>query len=80
MIALSVGDTITVKVNGQAASKRTRNRVKENGPTFTVMKIMDVSLFPHLGQNVKSVLVASTTTKWTGWFPAEEIIVSRTSI
>ena len=79
MIALEIGDTIVVKINGQTASKRTRNRVKENGPTFVVTKIDSVSLFPHIGQHVNAVLVSSTTTNWTGWFPAEEIVVSRTA-
>ena len=78
MIQLEPGDSVMVKINGQTASKRTRNRVKENGPEFIVQKIGSAHL--QLGGVTPAILFASATTKWVGWLPKSEIVVSRTSI
>jgi len=74
VISLKFGDAVSVRIHGGKASKRTRNRVKENGPKFMFeahgqMKF-DGSVEP-------AVLFKSLSTKWVGWLPAEEIIVSR---
>ncbi len=74
MIELKVDDAIVVKTNGQTASKRTRNRVKENGPLFTFVKA-DIIHTTDAGRHC--VLLRSTTTKWLGWLPVNEIVVSR---
>ena len=74
MIELKVDDAIVVKTNGQIASKRTRNRVKENGPLFTFVKA-DIIHTTDAGRHC--VLLRSTTTKWLGWLPVNEIVVSR---
>lgn len=51
------------------ATKRTRNRIKENGPTF-------INITPELtnGNNPKPgwTLFQSTTTSWWGWLPDGE--------
>jgi hypothetical protein len=74
MIELKADDQIVVKTNGQTASKRTRNRVKENGPLFTFVKA-DIIHTTDAGRHC--VLLRSTTTKWLGWLPVNEIVVSR---
>lgn len=78
MIPLEPGDAVMVKINGQAASLRTRNRVKENGPEFIVKKVGAAHL--SLGGVTPAVLLESRTTKWVGWLPKKEIVVSRVSI
>lgn len=58
---------VTVSINAQAASKRTRSRVKESGPLFTFVK--------HGSAGVRSgeVLLRSVSTGWFGWLPLNEI-------
>lgn len=74
MIELRENDVIVVKTNGQTASKRTRNRVKENGPVFTFVKIGVI----HMTEAGRAcALLRSTTTKWVGWLPVSEIVISR---
>ena len=75
MIPLEKGDPVLVKTNGQTASKRTRNRVKENGPEFTFIRAGTPSL-PSIGSG-PAVLLESQRTRWMGWLPAGEISVSR---
>lgn len=62
------GDTVVVSINPQAASKRTRNRVKEGGPDFTFVKRGTDNTF-----RCDSVLLRSPNTGWFGWLPLEEI-------
>ena len=62
------GRVIHVAINPHSASKRTRNRVKEAGPAFTLVKVgMPASI------REDAVLLRSITTGWFGWLPAGEI-------
>lgn len=62
---------VEVVINGQTASKRTRNRVREAGPLFELVK----SATPRaLGED--GVLLRSQTTGWFGWLPVREIKLS----
>lgn len=76
MISLAEGDVVVVKINGQTASKRTRNRVKENGPKFEFVKIALTHQTLAL-QGGRAVFLKSRTTNWIGWLPEREIVVSR---
>ena len=55
---------VRVKINHNAASKRTRNRVKENGPEF--------DFFENTNRS-DSILLRSERTGWMGWLPLDEI-------
>lgn len=59
---------IVVKINPGAASKRTRNRVKEGGPEF--------DFFENINRP-GWLLLRSPKTGWFGWLPLEEIEWSR---
>ena len=74
MIELKADDAIVVKTNGQTASKRTRNRVKENGPRFTFVKAGIIHV-TEAGRHC--VLLRAAETAWVGWLPVDEIVVSR---
>jgi len=50
------------------ASKRTRNRIRENGPTFTFVKKGRPASLTGDG-----VLLRSKRTGWFGWLPLEEV-------
>lgn len=76
MISLVEGDAILVRINGQTASKRTRNRVKENGPEFIFERSGMTYNSIALG-NGRAVLLKSRSTNWRGWLPEREIVVSR---
>ena len=74
MIELRENDVIVVKTNGQTASKRTRNRVKENGPGFTFVR---ADIIHATGAGKHCVLLRATATAWMGWLPVDEIVISR---
>jgi len=57
---------VLITINGQTASKRTRNRVREHGPQF----LLSPNTSPH---QPDSVLIFSCVTKWSGWIPKNEI-------
>lgn len=57
---------VTIKTNGQTASKRTRNRIKENGPEFEIIA----------NTNRKNeTLLRSINSRWLGWLPNNEFII-----
>lgn len=56
--------TVQLKPN-KFATQRTKNRIKENGPTFA----LEQELNPKPGW----VLLKSMTTSWLGWLPIGEI-------
>ncbi len=60
--------TVTTKDN---ASRRTRNRIAENGPEFNLGREMPVVCFD--GAEVKSRLLHSVKNNWVGWVPCDEI-------
>lgn len=66
-----IGKVCELKINGQTASKRTRNRIREHGPRFI---IVDNPNRPG------STLVQSVTGKWIGWLPNNEFIVVRAMV
>lgn len=68
----ATGDTVAVRINGQSASKRTRSRVKENGPLFEIVKMGA----ERQKMRTSAVLLQSKTTNWLGWLPTKEIVVS----
>jgi hypothetical protein len=55
---------VRVKINPNTACKRTRNRVKENGPLF---EWFDNSNRPG------EILLRGPLTGWFGWLPLDEI-------
>lgn len=61
---------ITITPN-ENASKRTKNRIKENGSEFFLFKEADF----HHSFNTSAIFVWSKKTNWTGWFPLNEISV-----
>lgn len=58
--------TILAKEN---ASSRTKNRIAEHGPRFTLIKID----FPQCMNFEKSILLKSMNKSWSGWLPLSEI-------
>jgi hypothetical protein len=56
--------TVSVTINHNAATKRTRNRVKEGGPSF---EFFDNTNRPD------SILLRSPKTGWFGWLPKSEV-------
>ena len=60
-----------VKINGQTASGRTRNRIKNHGPVFEVRE----STVKNSTRNGE-VLLFSQKSKWCGWIPEREIFIS----
>lgn len=54
----------------EIATKRTKNRINENGPVF--IKKDTCTAHSSLG-NGPAVFVVSKSTKWVGWLPSEEI-------
>lgn len=63
---------VLIKINGQTASKRTRNRVREAGPQFFLVKKDYFDRF-----NTECALVRSPK-GFFGWLPLNEIIISAT--
>ena len=57
---------VTIKINGQTASKRTRNRIKENGPDF------------ELKDRNNQTLLKSINGGWFGWLPDNEFVIVKT--
>jgi len=57
---------LTIKKNGQTASRRTRNRINEAGPDFE---------FIENSNRPESILLKSLKTNWFGWLPKNEIII-----
>jgi hypothetical protein len=52
----------------QTAGLRTKNRVRDNGPTFEMIKMDLVD-----GIDGASVLLRSESTGWFGWLPVMEV-------
>jgi len=59
---------LTIKKNGQTASRRTRNRINETGPDF---ELIENSNRPG------SILLRSLKTNWFGWLPLNQIIIEK---
>lgn len=57
------------------SSKRTLNRLHENGPLFHLGREMPEICFGT--ELVKARLLHSTRTNWIGWVPAEEISIRK---
>lgn len=56
------------------ASRRTKNRIKENGPFFFIKDTGNHLFDWEVGPcQVSGVLVASEDGDWFGWLPANEI-------
>ena len=53
----------------KAASKRTKERIKQHGPEFT---ILDARIVICLN-NELGYLLSSDKTDWMGWLPSNEI-------
>ena len=58
--------TLTAKLN---ASRRTKNRIKENGPKFELRGVSH----PSCMNGRRSMLLSSPSTNWFGWLLCEEI-------
>lgn len=59
---------LTLDKNHQKASRRTRNRINEAGPTFILEKENG-----HHRHN--QMLLRSTKTGWFGWLPKDEVVI-----
>lgn len=60
---------VLVTINGQTASKRTRNRVREHGPRFTVVKVDEAKN--------ELLLRRPDSRGWFGWLPLREIKIHK---
>ena len=60
---------ITIKPRPDA-SRRTKNRIAENGQEFSVRKHRRFNID---GEGPESVLLDALATTWFGWVPVEEI-------
>ena len=58
--------------SNKVSSLRTRDRIRENGPSFTLIKEEDEVICLD---NLEGVLVRSNRTGWEGWFPRDEITI-----
>jgi len=58
--------TVLVTINGATASKRTRNRIRNNGPRF-------IQAFPKNNRPGEVFLKSLLGKGWTGWVPEREI-------
>lgn len=56
----------------ESASQRTKNRIFDNGPHFTIN--LHTNNCVALG-DVEAVLVIAHSTDWMGWLPVDEIVV-----
>lgn len=57
------------------ANLRTKNRIRDNGPTFILIKEIDsFALFEG-----KAILVDSLKTKWLGWLPIEQLEIEESN-
>lgn len=63
---------VTVKPD---ASRRTKNRIRENGPAFHLGREMPVVISGECGR-VQAMLLHSTKNDWVGWVPVEDIDIS----
>lgn len=54
----------------ETASRRTKNRIAENGPVF---KVVQEGAFPVSMNGRESHNVRSDSTKWFGWFLASDV-------
>ena len=62
---------INLKANNKA-KLRTKNRVRDNGPTFFLEK----ELTDILNFEGKVLLVRSEKTDWFGWLPSDELEIT----
>ena len=56
---------ILITINGATASKRTRNRVRENGPRFVFI--------PNNNRPDHILLKGVDGKGWNGWLPVREV-------
>jgi hypothetical protein len=56
---------VIVTINGQTASKRTRNRVREHGDKFIAI--------PNKNRDNQILLKGINDKGWNGWLPLNEI-------
>lgn len=68
-IPVVLGLSVNVRAKDNA-SKRTKERIKAHGPTFTVL---NTSSNCAALQFAEGILVKSITTSWFGWLPVSEI-------
>jgi hypothetical protein len=60
--------TVLVTLNGATASKRTKNKIRNNGPRF-------IQAFPKVNRPGEVFLKSFLVNGWTGWVPEKEIII-----
>lgn len=78
------GNTVVVDISGRAilkfkqtASRRTKNRIKEHGPEFLIIREANVR---ELGSAILAMSVAERSSdgkggkeSWFGWLPFDEV-------
>lgn len=64
-------ETITITANSNA-TRRTRNRVRENGAEFQVI----MGIAHNVTTKQGSLLVRSMRSEWFGWLPINEIEIN----
>jgi hypothetical protein len=57
----------------RSASARTKNRLREHGPSFTAKRVQHLRL---LGDR-PAILVYSDRSEWFGWLPLNEIQIAQ---
>lgn len=60
---------VIVTINGQTASKRTRNRVREHGDRYIAI--------PNNNRNGQVLLTGLSKPRWNGWLPLDEIHITQ---
>ncbi len=60
---------VIVTINGQTASRRTRNRVREHGDRYIA--------FPNNNRNGQVLLTGLSKPQWNGWLPLNEIHITQ---
>ena len=56
----------------EQASQRTKNRIRERGPTFRLLSVVERTLT----HNEKVALFNSTDDLWLGWLPVREFNIT----
>jgi hypothetical protein len=69
---MKIGDNISIRANSKA-TRRTKNRIHEKGPSFSVRSSPKKVVFD--GGTDLWVLLESKEARWAGWLPLAEIEV-----
>ena len=70
------GEKVVIEIS-DLASQRTKDRIREHGPSFVLFQTLNAWLDP-LEQGIDPcVVVGSLSTGWDGWLPVNEINIDK---